>query len=372
VDLDAVVANATALRRHAGGRPILAVVKANAYGMGVLPVSQTLAPHVAWLGVALVEEGIQIRRGGIDAPILLLGPAGPEQAGLALDHGITPAVYTLAFLDALEAEAARRSVKVQAQLKVDSGMGRLGFRPEQIPPLLAALARAPHVEVTGLYSILASADNPASPQTARQLEAFLGILETLRRGGVEPEWVHMANSAGLLAHPDTRLTLCRPGLSLYGLKPGAALPDIGLKLALSLHTTLVQVKHMPAGSPVGYSASYVTPRDQPVGILPLGYADGFPRCLGNGRGCVLINGQRCPTLGRVSMDLVAVDLEPASGVAEGQTVTLWGSDGAERLDPWDWARWADTIPYEAMIRINHRVARRYVRAGEAWTESLLL
>jgi alanine racemase len=372
VDLDAVAANARVLRAHAGDRPILAVVKANAYGMGVLPVSRALVPHAAWLGVALVEEGIQIRRGGIGAPVLLLGPAGPDQAGEALDHQITPAVYTLTFLEALDHEAARRGLTVRAHLKVDSGMGRLGFRPEQIPSLVAALARCPHVEVSGLYSILASADDPASPQTARQLETFLGILAALRRGGVEPEWVHMANSAGLLAHPGTRLTLCRPGLALYGLKPGAALPDIGLRPALSLHTSLIQVKQMPAGSPVGYGASYVAPRDQRVGILPLGYADGLPRALGNGRGCVLINGRRCPTVGRVSMDLAAVDLEPAGEAAEGQPVTLWGTDGGERLDPWDWARWSDTIPYEAMIRINHRVARHYLQAGETWADSLLI
>lgn len=372
VDLDAVVANAHNLSSHSGGRPLLAVVKANAYGMGVLPVSRALSSVVAWLGVALVEEGVQIREAGLQQPILMLGPAGPDQVGTALDYGITPAIYSLTLLEALEREAARKGTKAEAHLKVDSGMGRLGFRPEEIAGLLSALARSPHVTITGIFSNLGSADDPANPQTASQLERFLGILDQLEKGGLMPEWVHLANSSGLLAHPGTHLTLCRPGLTLYGLRPSTHLPDIGLKNALTLSTSLVQVKHMPAGAPIGYGGTYVTPAPMKVGILPLGYADGLPRCLGGGKGYVLVNGARCPILGRVSMDLTAVDLEPAGEVREGQAVTLWGADGTERFDPWDWARWSDTIAYEVMIRINHRVGRRYVLSGKTWTESLLI
>jgi alanine racemase len=372
VDLDAVTRNAVRLREHAGGRPLIAVVKANAYGMGVIPVSRALSPVVAWLGVALVEEGVQIRQAGVDTPILMLGPAGPHQVGLALEHAVTLAVHGLGLLEAIEAAAAHRNVKADVHIKVDSGMGRLGFRPEEIPGLLKALTRCPHVQVAGMYSNLASADDPQNPQTAGQLERFLGILDELEKAGVQPQWIHLANSSGLLAHPGTHLTLCRPGLTLYGLKPSDLLPDIGLTCAVSLTTSLFQVKHMPAGAPVGYGGTYVTPSPQRIGILPVGYADGLPRVLGGSRGHVLISGAPCKILGRVSMDLTAVDLEPAGDVAEGATVTLWGADGAERLGPWDWARWSETIAYEVMIRINHRVGRRYLRGGRTWNESLIL
>lgn len=369
VDLDAVAFNAQILSRAAGGRPILAVVKANAYGMGVLPVAETLSslPEVAWLGVALVEEGVQLRRAGITKPVLLLGPAAPSQARWLLEEGLTPAVYSLAFLDALgkAAEALGRTCEVH--LKLDSGMGRLGFRPEELPDLLRALQRHPRVVVDGVFSNLASADDPSSPQSGAQTESFLRSLDAVRAAGHLPRWVDLANSSAVLAHPATHLTLVRPGLSLYGMTPSAALKDPGLRPAASLRTVIAQVKDLPAGTPVGYGATYVTPTRRPIGILPVGYADGLPRCA-QGEGYVLVRGSRCPIVGRVSMDLAAVDLLPAGGAVEGETVTLWGVDGAQRLGPWDWARWAGTIPYEIMTGIGCRVARRYVHQGREWVE----
>jgi alanine racemase len=367
VDLDAVAHNASALSRHAGDRPLLAVVKANAYGTGVLPVARTLLEAgVKWLGVALVEEGAQLRRGGISAPILLLGPADPAQCPWLVGLGITPAVYSTAFLATLEEAASRAGKKVEAHLKVDSGMGRLGFREEELPSLLPALAGAPHVRISGLFSNLASADSPSSPQTEEQLERFLSILDDLRRSGLEPEWVHLSNSAGILAHPKTHLTLGRPGLSLYGMRPSEALPEPGLRPALSLRTRVAQVKDLPPGSPVGYSATYLTPGRQRVGILPIGYADGLPRAASPG-GYALVDGARCPFLGRVSMDLVALDLEPCGGAGAGREVVLWGESGAERLSPWDWARWTGTIPYEIMTGLGNRVARRYLKGDRVET-----
>ena len=365
VDLVAIVQNATVLSHHAGSRPLLAVVKANAYGTGAVPVATALTnAGVSWLGVALAEEGVQLRRAGIGTHILLLGPADPAQCTCLLELRITPAVYSLGFLTALEEAASRAGTVVDAHLKVDSGMGRLGLREEEIPGLLSALGRAPHVRISGLFSNLASADDPASPQTAAQVEQFLAILEQLRRGGVDPEWIHLANSSALLAHPAAHLTLCRPGLTLYGLKPSGSLPDPGLKTALTFRTRLAQVKDLPPGTPVGYGATYKTSGRQRVGILPVGYADGLPRSASPG-GWVLIGGARCPLAGRISMDLAAVDLAPCPDAREGQEVVLWGEQGSERLDPWDWARWTGTIPYEVMTGVGCRVARRYLRDGRA-------
>jgi len=371
VDLDALSLNATALKTAGGGRPLLAVVKANGYGCGAAHVARAaLRGGASWLGVALAEEGIQLRERGIVAPILLLGPVPPTQAGLLLDHGLTPALYSLSFLQALEEAAERTGRSAEVHLKLDSGMGRVGFRPEEIPDLLGALRRSPRVSVAGIFSNLASADDPRSDQTAHQVRAFQDMVETLRRAGMEPAWVHLANSSGLLAHPDTHLTLCRPGLTLFGLRPSADLPDPGLRPVLSFSTRIAQIKRVPPGTPVGYGATYVTSSSKRLGILPVGYGDGLPRALGN-VGHVLIEGAACPIVGRVSMDLVAVDLDPAPGAVEGGPVCLWGSEGTLNASPWDWARWSGTIPYEVMTGISCRVARRYAEGGREWTEFLL-
>ena len=369
VDLDAVAHNARTLSRHAGGRPLLAVVKANAYGTGAVPVAKALLNGgVRWLGVALAEEGVQLRQAGIEAPILMLGPADPSQCPILIEHRLTPAIYSLRFLDALDQCARAAGTAVDVHLKVDSGMGRLGFREEEIPLFLQALSKVDSVRVTGLFSNLASADDPPSQQNPDQLARFLSTLETLRSGGVDPEWVHLANSSALLAHPPAHLSLCRPGLSLYGIRPSEALPDPGLRPALSFQTRIAQVKDLPAGTPVGYGATYRTASRKRVGILPVGYADGLPRSASPG-GHVLVKGAPCPFLGRISMDLAAVDLEPAGEAREGDEVVLWGLSGQKSIDPWDWARWAGTIPYEIMTGVGCRVARRYLEGG---TERLVI
>lgn len=363
VDLGALIHNVKTLKAAAPGCSLLAVVKADAYGTGAVPVSRAaLRAGADVLGVALVEEGILLRRAGIGAPVLLLAPVDPGQAEDLLRWRLTPSVYSLASLRALGEAAGRLQAEVEVHLKVDSGMGRAGFRPEEIPALVGELQKRPRIRVAGLYSNLASADDPACPQTADQLETFLGILRRLEREGIHPSVVHLANSAGLLAHPSTRLRQVRPGLSLFGLRPSEKVPDPGLKPVLSLSTRLLQLKEMPAGSPVGYGATYLTARPTRLGILPMGYADGLPRSLGN-RGEVLVRARRCPLVGRVSMDLCAVDLTDVNGVAEGEEVVLWGGEGPWRLDPWDWARWAGTIPYEILTGLSPRLHRVYVVSG---------
>lgn len=363
VDLGALRRNVKTLKAAAPGCSLLAVVKADAYGIGALPVSRAvLSAGADALGVALVEEGIALRRAGIEAPVLLLAPVDPGQAEDLLRWRLTPSVYSRTFLRALEEAAERLGAETEVHLKVDSGMGRAGFRPEEVPGLVVELRKCPRVRVAGLYSNLASADDPASPQTAGQLKTFLGILEALEREGIHPPVVHLANSAGLLAHPPTRLRQVRPGLSLFGLRPSGDVPDPGLRPVLSLSTRLLQVKKIPEGCPVGYGATFVTSRPTLLGILPMGYADGLPRSLGN-RGEVLVRGRRCPLVGRVSMDLCAVDFTQVPEAAEGEEVVLWGGEGPSRLDPWDWARWAGTIPYEILTGLSPRLHRIYTSPG---------
>lgn len=369
IDLDAVRHNARRLKDHAAGALLMAVIKANAYGLGAVPVAKALETAGAdWFGVALVTEAVQLRSQGIEAPVLVLGPSNPEECPLILKHGITPALYSMAFLEALEAAAADRGVSAQVHLKVDSGMGRLGFRKEALPDLLAALRRSPHVKVDGIFSMLASADEPQARQNAGQIDAFNHILETLRKGGLDPSWTHMANSAASLALPGARFNLIRPGLALYGILPSGELPAIGLQPALRFQTVLAQVKDLPPGSAVGYSATYVTKERKRIGILPVGYADGLRRSLGGQKGHVLIQGKRCPILGRVSMDLTAVDLDPVPEAEEWETVTLWGGEGEEAITPADWASWSGTIPYEVTCSIGPRVARQYRYKGKNYMD----
>lgn len=364
VDLDRLRSNLRRLSAHAGNTPVLAVVKANAYGAGAVPVAQAaLEAGATWLGAAVVAEGIQLRRAGIFAPILLLGPADPSEAEVLLDARLTPAVYGATFLQALERAASTHHAPALAHLKLDSGMGRLGVRPEELPELLDVWKRCPRVRLHGVFTNFASADDPASSQNDLQRERFFGMVEEIRAAGFDPQWVHMANSAALLSRPDARFTLLRPGLTLYGMRPSEVLPDPGFEPVLSFATRVIQVKEVPPGTPVGYGAAFVTRTSSRLGILPIGYADGLPRSLSN-RGQVLIRGARCPIVGRVSMDLTAVLLDPIPEALAGDPVILWGEEGSERIGPWEWARWADTIPYEITTGIGSRVARRYLDKGE--------
>ncbi len=366
VNLDAIRRNAEKLKRHAAGASLLAVVKADAYGHGAVQVASALerSSLAEWFGVALLEEAVVLREAAIERPILMLGPLHPSQARAALHHRLTPAIYNLEILEAVSQASERRPVSIH--LKVDSGMGRLGFRPEELPAALEAFSSRPWLKVEGVFSNLASADDPGSPQTDSQIASFKEMLSAVRAAGHDPEWIDLANSSGLLAHPESRFKMVRPGLTLYGLRPSAKLPDISLETAAAFKTIVIQVKNLPEGVPVGYGASYVTPKPQKVGILPIGYADGLPRCAGNGRGHVLVRGKRCELLGRVSMDLCAVDLDAVGPVDAGEPVTLWGRDGGESLTPADWAAWSGTIPYEITTHINHRVARRYL-LDDKWT-----
>ncbi len=359
VNLDAICRNASKLKRHSEGAAFLAVVKANAYGHGAIQVASALerASLADWFGVALLEEASSLRAGGIQKPILMLGPLHPSQAKAALEQRLTPAVYNLEILKAVAAASEGKPCMIH--LKVDSGMGRLGFRPDELSEALEVLKKYPWLNVEGFFSNLASADDMASAQTAAQVSAFRDMLAMVLASGHDPQWIDLANSAGLLAHPESRFKMVRPGLTLYGLRPAQGLPDIGLETAVAFRTVVIQAKDLPKGTPVGYSATYVTPKPQRIGILPIGYADGLPRCAGNERGYVLVRGKRCALLGRVSMDLCAIDLEPAGIIGEGEPVTLWGKDGEESLSPLDWANWANTIPYEITTHLSPRVARRY-------------
>ncbi len=364
VDLDVLLQNLKAIRGRVGALPILAVVKANAYGHGAVEVARALVGEgVAWLGVALPEEGLELRQAGIEAPVLLLGGFAPRQADLVLEHDLTPALYRPDQLEALAAAAERHGRRARAHLKIDTGMGRLGVPADDVPAFASVLKAAePRVEVTGAFSHLAVADDPHDPFTRRQIDLLGRAIEALRERGLRPTALHLANSAAIIDHPPAWLTLVRPGIVLYGYAPSARVSPFPARPILALKSRIIYMKEIPAGASLGYGRTYVAERPVRVASLPLGYDDGLPRLVGN-RGYVLVRGRRAPIVGRVSMDLTTIDVSQIPEASLGDEAVVLGASGAESLGADRIAEWAETIPWEILCGIGSRVPRLYLRAG---------
>ena len=364
IDLAALSANLRAIRQRVGTRPVLAVVKANAYGHGAPAVARALERDgVESLGVALPEEGIELRRAGVSAPILVLGGFTPAQSDAVLEHRLVPAIFRPDQVEALSRAAAARGVQAAVHLKVDTGMGRLGVPPEDVPAFAAILARAPSIRVTGAFSHLAAADDPADPFTRRQIDLFLESLDAARERGLKPEEIHLANSAAILDHPPAWLSLVRPGLVLYGYPPSSKMTPLEVRPVLSLKTRIIYIKDVAPGTSLGYGRTFVAARTTRVASLALGYDDGLPRLASN-RGHVLVRGRPAPIVGRISMDLTTVDVTDVPGAALGDEVTVIGGSGAERIGVDRIAVWAETIPWEVLCGIGSRVPRLFVRGEE--------
>ncbi|MEX0834791.1 MAG: alanine racemase, partial [Nitriliruptor sp.] len=305
VDLDAVRHNVRTLGAAADSE-VCAVVKADAYGHGAVPVARAaLDAGATWLGVALVEEGRDLRAAGIDAPVQLLSEPPVTAVGDLLDERLTPTVYRPEFLTALDSAAGDRGTTAAVHVKADTGMGRVGVRPEGWEAVLRQARDAAHLEVEGLMTHLACADEPESDTTAQQLASFDRFLALATELGVEPRWIHAANTAATLLHPGAHRGLVRPGIGIYGLSPDLAVDaaDHDLRPALSLVSEVTYVKHVPAGTPISYGHRFAAPADGWVATAPIGYADGVPRRL-TGVGEVLLGGQRRPMAGTVTMDQI--------------------------------------------------------------------
>lgn len=364
VDLGAVAHNVGLLADRVAPARLCAVVKAHAYGHGPVRVANTaLAAGASWLGVALVEEGAALRRDGITEPVLLLSepPLGAmaDVAGL----GLTPTVYTDAGVEAAAkgAVAAGTGRPLPVHVKVDTGMHRVGARPEDAVLLALAVEHAPELELEGLWTHLAVADEPDHPFTDEQLARFGAVVEELAGHGVRPRLLHAANSAAALTRPDARFDMVRCGISIYGLAPSPALAQAaaGLRPALSLKAEVSMVKEVPAGERLSYGLRYTLERPSIVATVPIGYADGVPRRLGDVGGEVLVGGGRRPIAGRVTMDQITVDCGDDGTVAAGDEVVLIGAQGGEEIGAWEWAERLDTIAYEVVSGISRRVPLDY-------------
>ncbi len=363
IDLDALVGNLAVVRSRTGPRPILAVVKADAYGHGAARIARTFEEEgIAWLGVALPEEGVELREAGVGRPIFVLGGFAPPQADLLLAHQLTPAIYRPDQVEALARAASNRGIRAAAHIKIDSGMGRLGVPAADLSAFLAALQPwAERIEIEGVFSHLSVADDPRDPYTTRQISVFHDAVETIRQAGMNPSLIHLANSAAVIDHPPAWLTLVRPGLILYGYPPSDRMSAVSIHPVLSLRSRIIYVKEVPKGTSIGYGRTFIAERDCRIATLAIGYDDGLPRLLSN-RGHILLGGRRAPIVGRISMDLTTVDISHLDGVALGDEAILLGSAGEEHLGADLLATWAGTIPWEILCGIGSRVPRLYRRA----------
>ena len=364
IALGILTANHGALRRRVGGRPILHVLKADAYGHGAVQVARALQEDgVERFGVAIPEEGIELRRAGIRSPILVLGGFAPPQADLLLQHDLVPAIYRADQVQSLSSTAARRGVVAPAHLKIDTGMGRLGVPSADVPAFLEILRKAPSIRLTGAFSHLAVADDPADPFTRDQTRLFQEAIGAIRTAGLTADEIHLANSAAIMDHPPAWMTLVRPGLILYGYPPSSRMTALPVRPVLALRTRIIYIKEVPKGTTLGYGRTFQAPRPTRVASLALGYDDGLPRLVSN-RGYVLVRGGRAPIVGRVSMDLTTVDVTDVPAAALGDEVTVVGASGEETLGADQVAAWAETIPWEVLCGIGSRVPRLYVRGAE--------
>ncbi len=361
VDLGALAANLGALRAAVGaGVEVIGVVKANAYGHGAVPVARELERlGVERLAVFSPAEAVALREWGVTRPVLVLGHSFPAAARAAVASGITLTIDTRSLAEAVSGAARELGTTARVHVKVDTGLHRFGLDPEAAVVLAEAARRLPGVEVEGLWTHMANADEEDDSFSGQQAARFEEVARRL-------EWIpyrHAANSATALRRPGLRLGGVRLGLSLYGLRPDRFGPDPGLVPVLSLKARLARVLSLQAGEGVTYGLTWRAPEPSTVALVPVGYGDGWRRSLGN-RGWVLVGGRRCPMVGRVMMDQFLADVTSVPGAAEGDEAVLIGAQGEEAIGAEELAGLADTISWDILASLQARLPRLYHREGQ--------
>lgn len=356
IDLSALQHNLSILRNITSEKQVIAVVKADAYGHGALAVARRLLTEgVSMLAVAFTGEARELRENGINAPILVLFDR--ENTEDYFTFRLTPVIQDLKSAHRFSDEAMRRGVRLRVHLKIDTGMGRVGFRLDQSSAELLSVADLPGIEIAGLMSHFSEADLADRSYAEKQTGLFLKIRQELssRTGG--PLLCHMANSAASLSLSHEGFDACRPGILLYGYSPLAA--QYGLRPLMKVRTKVLIIRSLPAGAPVGYGRTFVTQKPSRIAVIPVGYADGFSRRFSN-NGVMLVRGARVPVVGRVCMDLTMADVTDIAGVDEGDEVVLLGQQGGETISAWELAARAETIPYEILTSLGNRAQKEYV------------
>lgn len=358
IDLGAIQNNLRQIQAITA-RPVMAIIKANAYGHGIAEVGRAVAAAgAAWCGVARFEEALALRSAGISLPILVMGYTDPQHVPAAIAHQVRLALFRTDVAEVYAAQARAAGEQLAVHVKLDTGMGRLGLAAEDGPAFLRSLAGQPALQVEGLFTHLARADEPGQPLTGQQLARFKHVLAQIASAGLRPPLVHAANSAGCLYHPGAYFDLVRPGIALYGLHPSpeAPLPE-SFRAALSWKARLVSLKELPPGQGVSYGHRYVTRGLERIGAIPAGYADGLRRQPGNR---ALVGGQVVPVVGTVCMDQCMLQLDAVPQAREGDEVVLLGRQGQAALTAEMLAQAWNTINYEVTCGMAARLPRYYI------------
>jgi len=358
VHLSAVAYNVAQIRKRIGsGREIMAVVKADGYGHGAVEVSlSALKSGANCLGVAVPEEGEQLRRAGVDVPVTVLGLIQPEEAYKVIDFGLEQTVCSLEVAEALNEIASNKGAVVNVHIKIETGMGRVGVQPIDALAFVRRLGRFKNLKLKGIFSHFSCADEVDKTFAKKQVEIFDGVVREIEASGIRIPKKHMANSAAILELPESYYDLVRPGIMIYGLYPSPEVShSIELKPAMTFMTRVTFVKRVPSGTSISYGRTFITDKETPVATLPVGYADGYSRLLSD-RGEVLIKGYRVPLIGRICMDMCMIDVSGVENVRPGDEVTLFG----EGLPVDEVAEKLGTINYEVVCAVGKRVPRVYI------------
>jgi alanine racemase len=360
IDLSAIAHNVRVMRDEVAPAMVCAVVKADGYGHGAVAASEAmLAAGADWLAVALVEEGVVLRRSEVDAPILLLSQPRLDDIAAAVRFDLRLCIYSPEAVEAVADAAKRERRLARVHLKVDTGMHRVGAHPDDVLALAEQIAGHGSIELEGVFTHCAVGDEPDNPFTAIQLDRFDAVVAQLDDAGLRPSLVHAANSATAIDHPRARYDLVRAGIALYGIPPAPTMRDrLDLRPAMTLRSEVSMVKRVPAGAGISYGLRHVFDRDPTVATVPVGYADGVARRLGAKGGSVLVQGRRRAIVGSITMDQLMVDCGD-DDVSVGEEVVLIGEQGSERITAEEWAERLGTIAYEVVCAIGPRVPRRY-------------
>ena len=359
IDLGAISRNIAEIRKKIGNkRGLMAVVKADGYGHGAVEVSRAaLRSGADFLGVALPEEGQQLREAGIEAPILVVGLIQPEEAYKVVKFQLSQAVASVELLEALNHEASKVSTWISVHVKLETGMGRIGVKPEDAVSFVRKVKSFKNLNLEGLFSHFSSADEKDKTFSERQLQLFDQVIGNLQLAGIEVPKKHIANSAAILDLPQSYYDIVRPGIMIYGLYPSREVShSIELKPAMTFKTKISEVKVVPPGTPISYGRTFITKKKTTVATLPVGYADGYNRLLSN-HGEVLVKGRRAPVIGTICMDMCMVDASSVEDIRPGDEVILFD----EELSVDEIAAKIGTINYEVVCGVNKRVPRIYIQ-----------
>lgn len=364
VDLDTIKNNFTAIKNNVGEKTkVLAVIKADSYGHGAIEVARELKNCCDFFGVADIDEAMQIRIAGFDTPILILGRTDPYYSDVIIKYDIRTTVSCLSDAYALSKEGQKQQKNAKIHIAIDTGMSRIGFQADEIEEIIE-ISKLPFIEIEGIFSHFATADEKDLTRAKKQKEIFDSVIGQLEEKGISVPVKHMSNSAGIINF-DEKYDMVRAGILLYGLYPSHDIDKSRLKVSPAMRwvAKISHMKTLPAGREISYGGTFVTERETVVATVPVGYADGYPRCLSD-VGEVLVKGRRVPIIGRICMDQFMIDVTGVPDVTLGSEVTLVGCDGDECLTMEEVSERAYSINYELPCRISRRVPRIYYKEGK--------